>query len=100
MLKNMLLATCFAFIVSGCFWGDKVEEWNSFIYPNKNETKKFIKSPMKFDTLQKCKEVSLDQIKQKNLQGIATYKCGLNCSYHEGMKTEVCEKMMSPAKEK
>ena len=27
MLKNILLATCVAFILNGCFWGDKVEEW-------------------------------------------------------------------------
>ena len=100
MLKNILLATCVAFILNGCFWGDKVEEWNSFIYPDKTDTKKSIKSPMKFNSLEECKEVSIDQIKQKNLLGIATYKCGLNCSYHEGMKLEVCEKMMTPAKEK
>ena len=26
---------------------------------------------------------------------LAFFKCGLNCNFHEGMKTEVCQEMLS-----
>jgi hypothetical protein len=39
--------------------------------------------------------VSILEIRNQNLENIAFFKCGLNCTYHEGMKLEVCEKMLS-----
>ena len=100
MLKNILLVTGVAFMLAGCWGDERVMEWNSFIYPDKNNTKRSIKSPMKFDTLEECRDASIEQISKRKMIGIATYKCGLNCAYHDGMKTEICEKMMSPVKGK
>ncbi|MEZ4693066.1 MAG: hypothetical protein R2837_03485 [Aliarcobacter sp.] len=99
MIKNLLITCCTVFLLSGCFGGEKEEKWTAFIYPNKEDTKKNIKSPMTFATLQECKEVSILEIKKQNLEDIATFKCGLNCKYHDGMKLEICEKMLSSVEE-
>lgn len=99
MIKNLLITCCTVFLLSGCFGGEKEEKWTAFIYPDKENTKKNIKSPMTFATLQECKEVSILEIKKQNLEDIATFKCGLNCKYHDGMKLEICEKMLSSVEE-
>lgn len=95
MLKNFIFIGFTALLLSGCFGDDKEENWTAFIYPDKNDTKKFVKSPVTFKTLEECKKISILEIKEQNLEGIAFFKCGLNCTFHEGMKTEVCQEMLS-----
>ncbi len=95
MIKNIILLTSCLFVFSGCLGGEKEEKWTAFIYPDKNEPKKNIKSPMTFPSLEECKKASIFEIKNQNLENIAFFKCGLNCSYHEGMKLEICEQMLS-----
>ena len=51
MLKSLLLASCAVFLLSGCFGGEREEKWTAFIYPDKEDTKKNIKSPITFATL-------------------------------------------------
>lgn len=99
MFKNLLLATTALFLLSGCFGGPQEEKWSAFIYPDKNNTKRNMKSPMTFETLQECKDESIKQIDRMNLKGSATFKCGLNCEFHDGMKVEICEKMLAPTDE-
>lgn len=94
MFKNMLLI-CFVLIINGCYGQNEQEKWTAFIYPNKNDTSKNIKSPMTFPTLEECKKTSIFEIKKQNLENISTFKCGLNCKYHYGMKMEICQKMLS-----
>lgn len=50
---------------------------------------------MTFNSLEECKKVSEIEIKNQNLENIAIFKCGLNCTYNEGMKLEICEQMLS-----
>lgn len=95
MIKNIILLIMTIFLLSGCFGEKKEEKWTVFIYPNKNDQKKNIKSPMTFSTLSECEKVALFEIKNQKLDDIASFKCGLNCNYHEGMKLEVCEKMIT-----
>lgn len=95
MFKNLILISCTAFLLNGCFGKVKEEKWTAFIYPNKEDVKKNVKSPMTFGTLEECKKASILEIKNQNLEGIAFFKCGLNCTYHEGMKMEICEQMLS-----
>lgn len=95
MLKNTILIVFSIILLNGCFSKEKDEKWTAFIYPNKNDAKKNIKSPMTFTSLEECKKISLLEIKNQNLEDIAFFKCGLNCKYHEGMKLEICEKMLS-----
>lgn len=99
MIKNLLITCCAVFLLSGCFGGEKENKWTAFIYPDKEDMKKNIKSPVTFATLEECKQVSISEIKKQNLEGIATFKCGLNCKYHDGMKLEICEEMLSSVEE-
>lgn len=95
MFKNLTMIAILSFIFSGCFGEKKEEKWTAFIYPDKENTKRSVKSPMTFATLQECKDAAIEQINNQNLQTSAIFKCGLNCSFHEGMKVEICEKMLS-----
>ncbi len=95
MLKNLLLLTATTLILSGCFGEEKEAQWTAYIYPDKENTKRSVKSPITFKTLKECKEASIEQINNQNLKNSAIFKCGLNCSWHDGMKIEVCEKMYS-----
>ncbi len=90
MLRLAFIATTTIFLFSGCFNQDIKEEWTSFIYPDKKNVKRSMKSGV-YPTLKECKEASLNKIKSLGLDG--DYKCGLNCTFNETMKTEVCKKM-------
>lgn len=95
MLKNILLLAFVALFLSGCFGEKKEEKWTVFIYPDKNDSKKYVKSPVTFSTLDECKKVAVLEIEKQNLKDIAFFKCGLNCNVHEGMQTEICQEMLS-----
>ena len=50
---------------------------------------------MTFSTLQECQDESKKQLAILKVSDLGTYKCGLNCEFHDGMKLEVCEKMLA-----
>jgi hypothetical protein len=92
MIKQILLTSLVAAIFTGCFFGGETkEEWTSYIYPDKTNTKKSMISPTKFPTFEICKKVSLGVLKEKGLETKGTYKCGKNCTYNEGMNLDICE---------
>lgn len=92
MIKNILLLSITIFVLSGCMGKDNNEEWTSWIYPDKQNIKRSLKGNT-FKTLKECKEASLLKMKALGIEKSGDYNCGLNCKFHEGMKTEVCEKM-------
>lgn len=96
MVRNILLAACACILLTGCFGDKKEEKWHSFIYPDKNNTKRNMKSPMYFGSLQECKDESIKQLATMGISDSGTFKCGLNCEFHDGMKLEICEKMLAP----
>ena len=95
MFKNVLLLTTTALLFAGCIGESKEEIWHSFIYPDKQNSKRSLKSPITFKSLQECQTESIKQLEILKISDVGTYKCGLNCEYHEGMKIEVCEKMLA-----
>lgn len=97
MVKSLTLTICTAILLTGCFGEKKEEKWHSFIYPDKQNTKRSLKSPMTFKSLQECKDESQKQLKIMKLENSGTFKCGLNCEFHDGMKLEICEKMLAPS---
>lgn len=96
MIKNLLLITCATVLLTGCLGEKEEDKWASFIYPDKENTKRNLKSPMSFPSLQECKDQSIQQLEKMKLSEIGTFKCGLNCKFHDGMKLEICEKMLAP----
>lgn len=93
MKKTILLSCLSTILLTGCIGGgsDK-QEWTSFIYPDKTNTKRS-KVFGKYQTLEQCQASSKDELKKLDLETRGFYECGLNCEYHEGMKVEICEKM-------
>lgn len=92
MIKNILLLCTTIFLFSGCFGEEKQQEWTSWVYPDKNNIKRSLKGKT-FKTLEECREASLAKLQELDVEAGGDYNCGLNCNYHEGMKTEICEKM-------
>ena len=95
MFKNLLLLATATLLFTACSGKEKEEKWHSFIYPDKQNTKRNLKSPMIFKSLQQCQDESEKQLEILKLTEAGTYKCGLNCEFHDGMKLEVCEKMLA-----
>lgn len=95
MFKNLLLIATTTLLLTACSSKEKEEKWHSFIYPDKQNTKRSLKSPMVFKSLQQCQDESEKQLEILKITDLGTYKCGLNCEFHDGMKLEVCEKMLA-----
>jgi len=94
MFKIVLLSTLSLLLLTGCFGsGSKEQKWTSFIYPDKSNQKRSMKFA-EFNSLQECKDASINRLKNLDLSQRGFFKCGLNCKYHDGMKTEICEKML------
>lgn len=93
MKRTVIFTFLAAFLLSGCFGGDSGDqEWTSLIYPDKTNTKRNKKHGI-YKSLEECKQASLLELKSLDLLTRGDYQCGLNCTYHEGMKLDICEKM-------
>ena len=97
-MKKVLFFAIFASIIlTGCFGGQQEEvqpenTWTSLIFPDINNEKRSKKHGI-YSTLEQCQEASKKELARLDLTTRGTYKCGLNCSYHEGMKLDVCESL-------
>ncbi|RXJ97328.1 hypothetical protein CRV00_00375 [Malaciobacter molluscorum] len=93
MLKNIILIIFLSILLIGCQSKQKDEKWTSWIYPDKLQTKRVIKNGI-YNSLKECKSASIEKIKKLNVEKYADFKCGLNCTFNENLKTEVCQKMI------
>lgn len=91
MKKSIFFISIIAVLLSGCFGEIPEQEWTSLIYPQKDNTKRSKKNGI-YSSLEECRKASIKELTKLDLSTIGTYTCGLNCSYHEGMKVEICEK--------
>ncbi|AXH09934.1 hypothetical protein CP960_07005 [Malaciobacter halophilus] len=92
MIKNLLILGSILLFLNACSNNNQKQQWTSWIYPDKNHIKRSMKNGV-YNSLEECKQASINKIEELNISNKATYKCGLNCSFHEGMKTEICQKM-------
>ncbi|AXH12461.1 hypothetical protein [Halarcobacter bivalviorum] len=93
MKKTLLLSIFASLLLSGCFGGQQKEEtWTSLIYPDKANEKRSKKHGV-YKTLQECQVESKKELENLGLTQRGTYQCGLNCTYHEGMKLDICEQL-------
>lgn len=92
-LTNIFLTIAITLIFGGCFGkNESKEQWTSFIYPDINNTKRSKEHGI-YNTLEECKKASTLELINLGLKDRGDYKCGLNCEYHEGMKSDICEKL-------
>ncbi len=94
MKKIITLTSLITILFTGCINenGNTKQEWTSLIYPDKQNIKRSKKHGI-YPTLQECKDASLRELKRLELSTRGTYQCGLNCSFHEGMKVDICENL-------
>jgi len=91
MIKNILLISVTALLLSGCFTDKDAEVWTSWVFPDKSNTKRSMELGQ-FPSLEQCRVASLDKLTALNLSDRGDYKCGLRCGYNEGLKTLICER--------
>jgi len=90
MFKNILLfATLILF--TGCFEKEE-ESWSAFIYPDKQNNKRFLILKEKSTHLEACKTLASAYLKEKNIL-LGNTKCGLHCIYNENLQSNICEEM-------
>lgn len=79
-----------ALSLSGCS-----QEWRGFAYPNKNDLSKHIEVG-KFDSLEKCRDASVDKLQMMGKRYEGDYECGLNCrplkNFDGTSGMNICEK--------
>ena len=96
-MKFLFVAIALAFMLTGCSnskTSSGQEVWTSFIFPDKTNTKRSMQYGQ-FPTLQLCQEASQVKLTQINAQESGFSECGLNCSFHDGMKATVCERVVT-----
>ena len=83
-----LLSLVVVLVLSGCF----KEEWEGFVYPNKNDLTVH-KNIGVYKSLESCRTAAWDMLSRLNATEGGDYECGLNCEYRDGMGSiKVCEK--------
>lgn len=96
-MKILFFALLSAFLFTGCFGENEANSegvWNSFIYPDKTNNKRSMEFGQ-FETLEACTKASVQKLADLGLTQRGYIECGLNCSFHEGMKTLVCERVVT-----
>jgi len=77
-----------ALAVSGCF----KEEWEGFVYPNKNNLSEHINIGS-YKSLEECRASAINALNKISSVSAGDYECGLNCESRSGMDgIKVCEK--------
>lgn len=90
MIKLHLITTVivFSLAVSGCF----KEEWEGFIYPNKNNLSEHINIGS-YTSLEECRVSAIKALNKISSVSAGDYECGLNCESKNSMDgVKVCEK--------
>lgn len=95
-MKKYFLGLAILVLFTGCSKEESSSEavWTSFIYPDKNNKKRNMEYG-KFPSLQMCQEASYEKLKNMDLLTRGFTECGLNCSFHDGMKTLICEEIVT-----
>ena len=74
--------------ISGCF----KEEWEGFVYPNKNNLSEHINIGS-YKTLEECRASAINVLNKTSSVAAGDYECGLNCESESGISGfKVCEK--------
>lgn len=88
-MKTHLFTTVIALslAVSGCF----KEEWEGFVYPNKNDLAEHINIGS-YKSLEECRASAINALNKVSSVSAGDYECGLNCESKSGMGgIKVCE---------
>jgi uncharacterized lipoprotein NlpE involved in copper resistance len=96
-MKFLLAAVALVFILAGCSNSKSssgIEVWTAFIFPDKANNKRSMQYG-EFPTLEACQEGSDVKLAQINAVQTGFSECGLNCYFHEGMKSTVCERVVT-----
>jgi hypothetical protein len=93
MKKSIIFSILLALVFTACIGGGNTkEEWTSLIYPDKANSKRSKKNGI-YKTLEECKKASKAELDRLGLSQRGFYQCGLNCSFNEGAKMDICEKL-------
>jgi hypothetical protein len=77
-----------AIALSGCF----KNEWEGFVYPNKNNLSDNINIGV-YKSLEECRASAINALTKISSVSAGDYECGLNCEVRSSMNgIKVCEK--------
>lgn len=96
-MKFLFATVALIFIFTGCSTSKSssgIEVWTAFIFPDKSNNKRSMQYG-EFSTLEACQEGAVAKLAEINAVQTGFSECGLNCSFHEGMKATVCERVVT-----
>lgn len=95
-MKFLIAAVALVLMFTGCSNSNSSgqEVWTAFIFPDKTNIKRSMEHGQ-FPTLQACQEGAVLKLQEINASETGFSECGLNCSFHDGMKATVCERVIS-----
>lgn len=95
-MKFLAAVMTVVFLFTGCsdLNSSGQEVWTAFIYPDKANTKRSMEHGQ-FPTLEACQEGAKLKLGEINASETGFSECGLKCSFHEGMKATVCERVVT-----
>jgi len=74
-------------ILSGCL----KDEWEGFVYPNKNNLSEHINIGS-YDSLEECRTSAINALNRISSVHDGDYECGLNCKSKNGLEgIKICE---------
>lgn len=86
--RSIAVAVIAALTMSGCF----KEEWEGFVYPNKNNLAEHI-NVGKYRSLEECRASAVSVLNKISSITAGDYECGLNCDSKSSMSgIKVCVK--------
>ncbi len=85
VIRAVLMIVLFT-VISGC-GGDN---WEGIVFPNKNKMLMF-SSNGPFETLDECKNASMEKLESKNALDTGFYECGKNCKAGSSSYNRGCE---------
>lgn len=86
--RSITAVIVLALVMSGWF----SEEWEGFVYPNKNNLSEDIYLGA-YKSLEECRASAISSLKKISSASAGDYECGLNCESESDMgDIKVCEK--------
>lgn len=88
MKIKVIYVLIISFLLASC----GKEEWEGFVYPNKNDLTVHRNTGV-YESLESCRSAARNMLSEISSIERGDYECGLNCEYRSGMGSiKVCEK--------
>ncbi|NQY43611.1 MAG: hypothetical protein HRT87_09740 [Legionellales bacterium] len=81
-----MLFRVISLLVLGLLYGCEQPTWDGFVYPDRNNLFNY-SNIGEFESLEKCRIASKDELKRLRAEEVGLYQCGKDCITSTGLHT-------------